>query len=343
MIYLFNSACKPSYYQNVYCLLGMPSGARREMRYTIGQNAPPVDTDSKYRGKHCTICYVDRFADGGYKFFPFRMGTVKKISRSHGRVYYEIELGDHCHSESPDDFTSRFYSKIDDAPTLVVGAPESNEDGIYCVSGSSFSDLVKTEQDSWSKAVDQILETKCFSGAVPAFFLTEVIGDSGSVKADNLGLKLKADTDYTITVTYNVRESPDPNVIRKINVRIGDDVNHEIVIGSKSDRFHVPIKLPPITMSSALIHVRTSAETIGSSGGEVLYSADIHYRTRTWAVNLTLIIFLFVAVLAKELFQSGWQFGDGRVWLTTLFETGPFAILLWAMYKFRGQLKLPGL
>lgn len=343
MIYIFNSACKPSYFQNVYRLLGMPAGTRTEMRYTIGRNAPPVDTDKQYDGQQCTICYVDRFATDGYKFHPMRQGKIRQISRANGRVYYDIELGAFCHALSPADFTLSLCSEVENGPRLVDGAPESDDDGLYCISAQRFSELVTCTADSWMQAVDQLLNTRCFAGDVPAFFMTEICDKSGAVKADRLGLKLKANKEYKITVTYRVSEPLQPSVRRRIAVRLPNDTNYETLVGSKSDRLHVPLNLSPMSPSNSLIHVQTGIETIGSAGGEVSYGADIHFQTRTWAVNLTLIAMLFVAVFLKEMWQSEWKFSDLDLWVTTLFETGPFAIMVWALYKFRGQLKVPGL
>ena len=49
MIYLFNSAYNPTYFENVYRLVGLPRGTRVDMRYTEDINAPGVETDAKMK------------------------------------------------------------------------------------------------------------------------------------------------------------------------------------------------------------------------------------------------------------------------------------------------------
>ncbi|MEX2124066.1 MAG: hypothetical protein WD795_09255 [Woeseia sp.] len=343
MIYLFNSACKQSYFANVYRLVGKPAGVRQEIRYTEGQNSPPIATDTKFLKSACTICYVDRYAEGGYKFYPFRMGKIRNISRTQGRVYYDVELGRHCHAPSPDDFTSNFYSKVDSGPRLVGSNPESSDDGIYCTKGPGLDDHVKSTGDSWAQAVDQIYGTFAFRFGAPAFFLAEITRKKRPPPADELGLRLKANTEYRITVMYRLDNEHGGGSKRGIHIRIGNEINHEFSIGSRSDRIHVPIKLPPTHFTTANISIRTSVDTEGSSGGSLDYSIDIPFRARTRRVSLVLQASLFAAIYLKQAWLSNWQFLGTDTWLLSAAEFVPFAIILWAIFKFRSQVKLTGL
>ena len=342
MIYLFNSACKQSYFANIYRLVGKPAGIRQEIRYTEGQNAPPVATDRKYLNSACTICYVDRYAEGGYRFHPFRMGKIRNISRTQDRVYYDVELGKHCHAPSPNDFTSSFYSNVDGGPMLVGSNPESSDDGIYCVGGPDLGDHVKTTGDSWAQAVDQIYGTFAFRFGAPAFFLSEITRKKKPPPADELGLRLKAWSEYLVTVLYRLHNENDVGNRRRIFIRIGKEINHEFSIGSRSDRIHVPVKLPPTDFTTSTISIKTSADTEGSSGGNLDYSVDIPFRVRRQRVNLVLAVALFAAVYLKHAWQAGWQFLNVNTWIESAAEFVPFAIILWAIYKLRSQVKLSG-
>lgn len=343
MIYLFNSACKRSYFANVYRLVGKPTGVRQELRYTEGQNAPPVSTDREHLNSACTICYVDRYAEGGYRFYPFRRGKIKSISRTQGRVYYDVELGQHCHAPSPDDFTRSFYASVDSGPRLVESNPESSDDGIYCIEGPDLADQVRCTGDSWAHSIDQIYETFAFRFGAPAFFLVEITRGRKAPPSDELGLKLKANTQYTITVLHRLANERDVASNRKISIRIGNEINHEFPVESRSDRIHVPISLPPTPHTTGSISISTSANSEGSSGGSLHYSVDIPFRTRTRRVNLILLASLFAVVYLKQAWQSGWLFLSPDTWLLSAAEFAPFAIVLWAIYKFRGQTKLTGL
>ncbi len=336
MIYLFNSACKQSYFANVYRLIGKPERVRQEIRYKEGQNAPPVGTDQQFLNAECTICYVDRHAEGGYRFHPFRRGRILGISRTQGHVYYDVELGRHCHAPSPDDFTSDFYSSVNACPRLVDGNPESGDDGSYCVSGPEFGDSVQCTEDSWARAVDQIYGTFAFRFGAPAFLLTGIDRKNKAPRADALGLKMKADADYRITILYRVANEHDIGSRRKVFVRIGSDINHEYHIDSRSDRIQIPVALPRTTRTTSNVSVTTAVETRGSSGGELGYSVDIPYRTPArhlpWPV---LFLAIVVAVCLKNAWQSGWQIRDVDMWLLSGAELVPFAIVVWALYRLR--------
>jgi len=343
MIYLFNSACKHSYFANVYRLVGKPAGIRQELRYTEGQNSPPVETDRKFLRSVCTICYVDRYAEGGYRFYPFRRGKIRAISRTQGRVYYEVELGRHCHAASPEDFTRKFYSEVDAGPTLVESNPESSDDGIYCVEGPDLDDQVMCMEDSWARSVDQIYGTFAFRFGAPAFFLTEIMRKNKAPPADELGLKLKANAEYRLTVIYRLINERDVTSKRRICVRIGSEINHEYSLDSRSDRIRLPITLPPTDLTTGYISIRTSVDSEGSSGGNLDYSVDIPFRTRTRRVNLIVLVSLFAVIYLKQAWLWGWQFLNLNTWILSAAEFTPFAIILWAIYKFRGQVRLTGL
>ena len=166
MIYLFNSAFKPTYFENVYRLVGLPQSVHVDMRYTEGVNAPGVNTDSTMKDRECIICYVDRFAD--YLYYPFRKGTIRSIKRDQGRVFYNVELAEHCHSDLPDAFTKLIKTSVNASPRLTKDDPACDEDGLYCVDGPDSGHLINVHGNSWSKAVNQIYASTTFKERVPA-------------------------------------------------------------------------------------------------------------------------------------------------------------------------------
>ena len=201
MIYLFNSAYKPTYFENVYRLVGLPRGTRIDMRYTEGINAPGVESDDTMNNSECIICYVDRFADQ-YMYYACRKGQIRSIKREQGRVFYNIELANHCHSDSPADFTKEIQTKVADSPRLTNEDPTCGEDGLYCVDGPDPGALVAVDDESWSKVVDQIYETKSFKTDVPALFLVDIEREGTKPKGSKGGLELHANTEYELTVYY---------------------------------------------------------------------------------------------------------------------------------------------
>lgn len=343
MIYLFNSAYNKTYLENVYRLAGLPVGVRVDMRYSIGANAPALEADAAMNGKVCTICYIDRFTDT-YQYIPFRRAVIRSIRREQTRVYYSLELGSYCHSDAPKDFTRTIQSAIPDSPRLTDANSLNAHDGIYAVQGADEADnFVQMTQDSWSKAIDQIYQTRPFLTEAPAFFFVRVERKGENPKASKSGLELHANTEYQIEVHYRYPFSRHDSGHRRILVRMGTEMNREMTVGSPADRLVIPITLPPLDFAAGAIIIETLLETKGSTGGETRYTASVPFRTSAWQSNLVLFGFLFLISFLDEFRKVGWDLGDGGAWASTFFQFLKFGIVIWAVFKYRGKLKLPGL
>lgn len=341
MIYLFNSAYKPDYLQNIYRLIGTPVGCRQEMRYSVGQNTPPKKTDTEYKGRKCVICYVDRFGEGGYRFYPIRKGSITKVNRVHGRVYYEIALGDHCYSPDPAELTRQLNLGVDNCPTLTNNDPECGTDGLYCTEGPDLDDLISSSEWSWSSAVDQILNTRCFSEDKPAFFLTEITRDGKSPEHDRYGLVLRANKNYRVTVYFRTRNATSSSK-RHINVRIGQSNLRDWLVGSNDNREHFDFSPLPIDFATSAISVRTSIQSPDSTGGDFEYSVDIPFRTESWRISALLLAILYAFTYLNQAVQPGMEL---FAWKTVGFAAlnfMPFAIIVFALHTFRGRLNLSG-
>lgn len=342
MIYLFNSAFNLTYLENVYRLVGLPQGTRVDMRYTEDVNAPTVETDAKRNNSECIICYVDRFADQ-YVYYPCRKGRIRSIRREQSRVFYNIELGKHCHSSSPKEFTKEIQMEVEYSPRLTNGDPTCGEDGIYCVEGPDAGALVTADDASWSKVVDQIYETKAFSNSVPALFLVDIDRGGKKPKGSKGGLELEANTEYELTVHYRYPIGRSEGGRRRIQVKMGSEINRELSVGSVADRLMMPFNLPPLDFSAGAIIIETTAQSNDSTGDQIRYTATVPFRTRAWRLNLLLFGSLFLISFLDEFRKVGWSLTNADAWLSTFLEFLKFAIVLWAVFKYRGKLKLPGL
>lgn len=343
MIYLFNSAYKPTYLENVYRLVGLPQGTHVDMRYTEFVNAPNVETDAKLNNSQCIICYVDRF-DDQYVYYPCRKGEIRKIKRTQDRVFYNIELAEHCHSSSPKEFTKKIQAEVPNSPRLTKGDTTRGDDGLYCLEGPDPGDLVATDDGSWSKVVDQIYKTEPFKKAeVPALFLADIERDGKKPKGSKGGLELHANTDYELTLMYKYPIDRGDGHRRRIYVRMGSEINRELSIGSVSDRLVVPFNLPPLDFSAGEIMIETIVEAKGSTGGETRYTASVPFRTHAWRSNLILFGLLFLVSSLEPFWKVEWDLKNASAWASTCIEFLKFAIVVWAVFKYRGKLKLPGL
>ena len=340
MIYLFNSAIKETYIENVYRLVGLPQGVYIDVRYTEATNAPGVETDIAIKGSDCIVCYIDRFAER-YQYFPFRKGTIRSIKREHKRVYYSVELKEHCHTQNPKEFT-RFLQAANPVAPRLNGEPTNSNDGIYCVSGPD-APGVHVEGDSWAKAVDQIYGTRSFLAEAPALFFVDIAQKGKRPHGSRNGLRLHANTEYDISVHYRYPYERGDGAARRILVRMGSELNRELSVGSPSDRLILPISLPPLDFSAGAIVIETTMDTPGSGGGLVRYTATVPFRTSAWRANLILFGLLFLIAFLGEFFKADWNFYDRGAWGATFYEFLKFGIVIWAVFKYRGKLSLPGL
>ncbi|WP_143058238.1 hypothetical protein [Nitrosovibrio sp. Nv6] len=311
------------------------------MRYSENVNAPRPETDANMRGATCVICYVDRFAEK-YVYYPFRRGKIISIVREQGRVFYHVELESHCHSQSPSDFTKEIQRVVPSSPRLTNNDPICGADGLYCIDGPDPAAWV-IAGDSWSKAVEQIYQTQSFKTCVPALFFTEIMSNGKKPGAGEDGLELHANTNYHLTVHYKYPQQRGDGRRRRIYIKMGNEINREFSVGSASDRLTVPFNLPVLDFSTGAIAIETIVEGKDSTWDEIRYTAPISFRTSIWRTNVLLFGLLFLVSFLDEFWQAEWDFLNTHAWISTFFQFFKFTLVIWAIFSYRGKLKLPGL
>lgn len=337
MLYLFNSAYTPTYLENVYRLIGFPEGTLMDIRYTEGLNAPGNETDDKYKNAECIICYIDRFSED-YIYYPFRKGRIRSIKREQERVYYEVELGLHCHSELPSAFTTEIQA-IANSPRLTNHDPRCRADGIYCIYGPDAAISLIEHKDSWSKAVDQIYKTRSFGTDIPALYLVTIVRKGKNVRTCKGGLKLYSNSDYSLTVHYRYPFKQGDGRRRTILMKIGNEIHKELVVGSVSDRSTIIINFPPLDISAKDIIIETIVEVPDSTVDEVRYGFSIPVQISSWHLHLLLFGALLAVSFIDEFRQVNWDITRQDTWFSTLFQFLKFSIVIWALLAYRGKLK----
>lgn len=343
MIYLFNSASQGTYFRNVYCIVGLPNYCHIEMRYSP-DNAPDLSTDMSVNDDFCVICYVDRYSTGGYTYYPMRAGRIQSIERVNNRVYYLIELQNHCHCEDPRSFTRRLEFAAPEAPRLTNGDPDNKNDGIYCVPGPELAEHLSQSEKSWATVLDQLYSTKAFSGDVPSFFLARVQQDSPfAPQGDSHGLSLHANKNYRLDLYYKYPSKRVPNGRKSLTVSKGTEWACELPVESAEDRATIELKLSPLDFSPGQIAIRSAIDQRGSGIDEIAYTAIIKFQTQAWRTNIALLTLLFLVCFGSALFDTGLDVGIAKVAGSASLEFLKFVVILWAIFKYRGQIKLPGL
>ncbi|MEJ2405726.1 MAG: hypothetical protein P8171_15775 [Candidatus Thiodiazotropha sp.] len=209
--------------------------------------------------------------------------------------------------------------------------------------GPEMTELILSTEDSWSNATDQIYQSHAFSEDVPALFVAKLSRNSTQPKSTKHGLRLHANTEYELSIYYKYPEARLHNGKKKICIRMGDQINREMSVGSVSDRMVLPFSLPPLDFSAGAIIIETSIVKSGSTGGEVNYTATVPFRTYAWRSNLLLFGFLFLVSFIDQFRSVDWQLLNANAWISTMLDFLKFAVVIWAVFKYRGKLKLPGL
>lgn len=175
MLVLFSSAYRPGYVRNVLRTMLLPNGAANEYRYSIGSDLhiseELVSSIEKLGEVPVLICFADRYSPGGYTFYPVRRGVLRSVSRSGGRAYFNVELGDHCAAKNPGEFTRVLYADtlsqegVDRLLALTAGDPEHTKDGRYALvaSGSYLMNLLDQSEHAWRTCAEHLSNTKAFS------------------------------------------------------------------------------------------------------------------------------------------------------------------------------------
>lgn len=169
MIYLFNSASRPLYANNICNTLFLPKGLNNEFRYgkknvSEGDIGKFIQNRFSFCKKEVLIIFVDRNASNMYKFYPIRKGKLIKCNYIGDQLYFNIKMEDFCYPKDIAEFNT-MLCKIPYIPKLNIGEP--NNDGYYAIEDNKF-DITKKcpmilDQDSaWDEITNAISQTKAF-------------------------------------------------------------------------------------------------------------------------------------------------------------------------------------
>lgn len=241
IIYLFNSAIRPLYKENLLKILALPVGCVTQFRYTSKNNVPTdLDIESLVSSE-CIIVFVDRFSDSTYTYYPIRKGKVLSTKSGGGRIYLKCKLIEYCNVKDPVKFTSELKKNLTGSPELTDKDPNNSNDGYYIQSGKNLSDDLIIDSESWKSTIDMISNTKNLYNDKPIFLkiiLESLSGNKDKIKFNDAGqAMLKSDASYLINVLYNDPEQGQAKKQIIVDIR-SPLVNHEATkfnIGAGSD------------------------------------------------------------------------------------------------------------
>ena len=171
MIYLFNSAFRTRYVRNVLNTLYLPEHCVNEYRYKFTGDLPNISAGF-YSGlgnlqprSDCVIIFIDRYAEGGYRYHPLRKAKLLGHRVEADYLYFKVELLDFIYPQNLEQFNQILVGQLNNLgmPRLTDGNPENTHDGYYAIQSESifgrFNDF-KAKDDAWTSAVTDLASTR---------------------------------------------------------------------------------------------------------------------------------------------------------------------------------------
>lgn len=142
MLYLFNSAFRPLYLANILKTIALPLGSINEYRYRCsGEGSIHVpDTEiprmlSASKGLPAVITFIDRFSEGGYRYFPIRQAELLNAKVEGERIYFKVKLGRLAFPENIGSAQEKLIDGLEKLglPKLTNNDPQETNDGHYAI------------------------------------------------------------------------------------------------------------------------------------------------------------------------------------------------------------------
>ena len=169
VLYLFNSALRPVYRENIYKILALPYGCKTQFRYSIEKHVPEELISKSLPGLDCIIVFIDRFSKNSYTYYPIRKGEILNAWSEGGRFFIECQLSGYCRADNQEQFTNILKNKAKGSPELTNNDPNNIQDGYYVQLGEDVNKILKTGDECWQTTVESISETQSFDISSTAF------------------------------------------------------------------------------------------------------------------------------------------------------------------------------
>jgi len=311
VLYLFNSARRPLYKQNLYRILALPVGSVTQFRYTIEHHVPPELLNRSLQGKESLIVFVDRFSDGSYTYYPIRKGKILKNYPKADRLILECCLGDYCCVHNPEDFknfTSVLKESARGVPELTDGDPKNTRDGYYVQLGEDVRDKLLSDEDCWITSVKGISRTDAFCGDHTAFLkisLTAKIGNKGEISYTPDGSALlKVGKEYFLEVLYYDPEKGEVNkdITFSLQYPLKCYGHDQFSLGALTEHLSIPLGT-----DKALRSARASISILVNCKSSKVYSVDLPVQISSRHLLLYIILYsaiILATLIIEETFAS---------------------------------------
>lgn len=176
MIYLFNSAYRPLYQENLLATLFLLYGWTNEYRYRCSPQRRNVPEDfindvEKLWGKEdAVIVFINRFGkdtnnNDAYEYYPIRRARFLSSRLDGQQLYARVQLLDFVFPVDINLFAEQLVSNLapKNLPRLTNNNPEEEDDGYYAIYADNiFKDNSKflSGDNAWENCVSAISKTR---------------------------------------------------------------------------------------------------------------------------------------------------------------------------------------
>jgi hypothetical protein len=301
VLYLFNSAIRPVFRENVQKILALPSGNWTRFRYKLREQAPDNLCDFSLVDRECYIIFVDRYAERDYVYYPIRKGIVKSAIVEDDIIFIDCELNEICFTEKNKDLTKSLRTHLNNPPRLIDGDPTNTNDGFYAQVSIKDVRYILEDNDKWKNTVESLLKTKSFNDIEDPFIKVSFSKEKyrkGKIITNENHLLISSGDNYKINIFYHDPKKGAGN--RRIKVFFGDTLrcnyNSDIRIGASNDLISLNFRsISDFRFSYSSINISVCKED------DCSFYLDIPIKTQSYRIifgslfyGLLFILFLFL-------------------------------------------------
>jgi hypothetical protein len=178
------------------------------------------------------IIFIDRYAQGGYKFYPLRMGIIKSCNEEGGLLVFKVIYKNYKAPKDIDEFQVMIKEKLGtkNLPHLVNGDPKINDDGFYAINAPDIFQNINSVDgnDAWEINVKHLQETKVFKDSedkkFSIFARIDIHSDNKKlIKDENKSFPFIKDNHYILKFYYKFpQQLVDTKLTTGLELVLGD-------------------------------------------------------------------------------------------------------------------------
>jgi len=174
MLYLFNSAYRPRYIDNVLNTMHLPFGAENMYQYPENLiekcliEEPCKKINKQLKNEDVLIIFIDREAPDKYRFIPLRKGKFLKVEMSASVYYFDVQLNEVCSVDDVLAFSNSFKQQMKELTFNV--STDDVRTGFFAFYHQKMPEYQITfGDDSWRRTCNELAKCAKMQVVFPIF------------------------------------------------------------------------------------------------------------------------------------------------------------------------------